>query len=779
MRKVLLGSAALSSMLLLSACGGGGGGGVSSTPPPPTSGTSPAPAPTPPPAPAPTPAPTPSPTPTSLNYDTTEYRNSNAAVVSGALAAYNRGATGRGVVAAVIDSGINPSLAEFAGTGKIHSSSQDVTSAGRALSDEDGHGTAVAGVLAANRNGSGMHGLAFDSTILALKADTAGSCGSTEGDGCSFNDASIARGVDVAVASGARVINISLGGSAPGSLLLNSISRAVSAGIVLVISAGNDGKDPEKGANANPFAATPASRFPGHVIIAGSIGTFDSATQTVVATDQISDFSNRAGASANNYLAALGSGVRTFDETGAGFRYKGTSFSAPTISGAVALLASAFPNLSGSQIVEILFRSADDLGSAGTDSIFGRGRLNIERAMQPIGTMSLAGSGTAVTGGSSDAPPAAGDATTSSAGKVGAIILDGYSRAFAVDLARTIRTAPQGQPLRRALEGSVKVGGANAGPVSIAMTVAERRSATGLLVDRTGIGPEDLRKARLIAGSAVARLDDRTAVALGFAEGAKAMERRLSGADAGAFLIARDVVGSPGFDARRGTALALRRNLGPAAVTISGENGEVHSELPTSATGSPYRWTAFALDRNFGRTWLSLGLGRLEERQTLLGGRMGAALGGGGAGTTFLDVEARRDLGAGWTASLSARRGWTGFAGGSFTSGAYGLDLSRSGLLKEGDRLGLRLSQPLRIDSGGFALQLPTSFDYGSMTPGYSLVRSRLVPKGRELDAELSYSTRMLGSGWLGGNLFVRREPGHVADARPDVGAAVRFSLAF
>jgi hypothetical protein len=311
------------------------------------------------------------------------------------------------------------------------------------------------------------------------------------------------------------------------------------------------------------------------------------------------------------------------------------------------------------------------------------------------------------------------------------------------------------------------------------MTVAERKNATGRLVDRTGIGPEDLRQARLIAGSAVARLDDRTAIALGFSEGAKAMERRLSGADAGAFLIARDVAGNPGFDARRGTSLALRRDLGPVGLTISGEDGEVHNDIRTSATGSPYRWTAFALDRNFGRTWVSLGLGRLEERQSLLGGRLGEVLGGGGAGTHFLDLEARRELGKGWSTSLTARRGWTEFAGGAFTSGAYGLDLVRSGWLSDGDRLGLRLSQPLRIDGGGFALNLPTSFDYDSMTPGYSLVRSSLVPKGRELDAELSYSTRMLGSGWLGGNLYVRRQPGHVADADADVGAAVRFSLGF
>ncbi len=785
MRKALLSSTACGLMLALSACGGGGGGGggVDSTPAP-VAPAPPAPAPTPPPPPPPAPPPPPPPSPiTPTNYDTAEYRSSNAAVVSGAIAAYDKGATGRGLKVAVIDSGINPSLADFAG--KIDPASRDVTGGGRALADEDGHGTAVAGVIAAARDDKWMHGVAFDSTIIALRADTPGSCATTgEDEGCKFGDSAIARGVDAAVAAGARVINMSLGGSPPGSGLMFAIGRAVSAGVVVVISAGNDGKEPE-GVNADPFAAVPAAQFSRNIIIAGSVGTLN-ADQSVTATDQLSAFSNRAGTSANNYLAALGAGVRTVgyeeDSSRPGFGkrvlYSGTSFAAPTISGAVALLASAFPNLSGADIVSILFRSADDLGAAGIDTIFGRGRLNITRAMQPIGSTSLAGSGVEVTGASSDAPIAAGDAADK--GPVGAIILDGYSRAFAVDLARTIRSAPRSEPLRRALDGSVKVGGAEAGRFSIAMTVAERRNATGRLVDRTDIGPEDLRKARLIAGSAVARIDNKTAIALGFAEGAKAMERRLSGADAGAFLIARDVAGNPGFDARRGGAIALRRNLGTVGLTLSGENGEVNSEIPTSATGSPYRWTAMSLDRDFGRTWVSLGLGRLEEKQTLLGGRMGAALGGGGAaGTNFVDLEARHELGAGWTAGASARRGWTRFAGGAFTSGAYGVDLARTGLLREGDRLGFRLSQPLRIDGGGFALSLPTSFNYDSMTPGYSLVRSGLTPKGREIDAEVSYNTRLLGTGWLGGNLYVRRQPGHIAAAEADVGAAVRFSLGF
>jgi hypothetical protein len=705
-----------------------------------------------------------------VNYNTAEYQASQYSVVSNAIAAYNAGATGKGIKIGIVDSGVNPSLAEFAG--RIDPASGDVAGA-RGVSDEGGHGTAVTAVAAAARNGSNSMGVAFDATIVSQRADSPGSC--SQKDGCQFFDGAIGAGIDAARLAGAKVINLSLGGSAPGPTLLSAVQRAVNSGIVVVISAGNDGTDPVKGANADPFALIPAQNFPGSVIIAGSVGVDNGAGGTD--SSQISDFSNRAGNGAPYYLTALGFKDRAPDETGAQFLWSGTSFSAPAISGAVALMAQAFPNLTGKQIVSILFQSADDLGSTGVDSVYGHGRLNIQRAFQPSGTLSVAGSATPVA--TSDLPPAAGDAATGKA--LGAIVLDGYDRAYVLNLAATLRRADLDHPLSRALQGDVKVAGADAGPLSIAMTVRQRHDlAGGYAVERMGIGPEDLRASRLVAGSAVARLDDRTAIAFGFAEGAKAMERRLTGAQAGAFLIAGDIAGNPGFAAKRDSSMAVRHQFGRTGVTFSGETGKVWQDVTTSATGSPYRYASIAADRTIGRNWLSLGLSRLEEKQSLLGGRLAGLLGGGGATSMFLDAEARHDFGGGWSSSLTARRGWTDFAGGRFQTGGYGFNLAKLGILSAKDSLGLRIAQPLRVEKGGVAMMLPTSYDYATGTATDSLSRLSLTPSGREIDAELSYGSSLLGgNAWLGGNLFYRRQPGHIASGPNDVGAAIRFSLGF
>jgi hypothetical protein len=77
-------------------------------------------------------------------------------------------------------------------------------------------------------------------------------------------------------------------------------------------------------------------------------------------------------------------------------------------------------------------------------------------------------------------------------------------------------------------------------------------------------------------------------------------------------------------------------------------------------------------------------------------------------------------------------------------------------------------------------MMLPTSYDYSTQLATDSWTTYSLSPSGREIDTELSYGSSLWdGSGWLGGNLFMRRQPGHIASAGSDYGAAIRFTLGF
>jgi len=127
--------------------------------------------------------------------------------------------------------------------------------------------------------------------------------------------------------------------------------------VIVVIAAGNTG-----GAGPEGFALENAATTNSRLLII--VGGHD-------ANGQLSPGSSRAGTGAQWYLAAYGGA---------------TSFSAPVVSGAAALLTASFPGLSGHQIATILLETAIDAGAPGVDPVYGNGILNIgsayERARQ-------------------------------------------------------------------------------------------------------------------------------------------------------------------------------------------------------------------------------------------------------------------------------------------------------------------------------------------------------------------------------------------------------------
>ncbi|TGX52905.1 peptidase S8 [Sphingomonas gei] len=705
-----------------------------------------------------------------------------------ALTAYQHGGTGAAIRVGVIDSGIDLQSAEFGdcsggvGTGSCRISSASIAAGGNGtIDDEGGHGTAVAFTIAGRRNDAGTHGVAFDAQLIVARADTPGSCADTSADGgCSFGDNAIAAGLDAARTGGARVVNISLGGDPPNTRLLQAISNATAAGIVIVISAGNDGDKPE-GFNPDPFAggAAASAGARGLVIIAGSVGT----------SDQISSFSNRAGTGASTYLMAVGERVRAPDQDNSAMLWSGTSFSAPQIAGAVALLAQAFPNLSGAQIVQLLYATARDLGAEGVDSIYGRGALDLTRAFQPVGTTSLAGStGVVSTGINAALSGPMGDARQ---GPLGAVVLDSFDRAFATELARSI--VRQGPARRLPALMATRQRSFSTGVRDLRVAVSLVPSRDSIRIERLGIGGSDAGVARMLAATVSGRLGSKAQFAIGASETGNTLTARLAGRDEPAFLVARDPLHSAGFDVDVTGSVAVRQSLGRWGVSLAQEQGQVLSRRDTQfaalrwdAQHSGYWRTTLGLDRRFGDLRAGLSLTRLSERDTLLGARFSGGLGAARADSNFVDLGLRYAISDGWSLGGSMRQGWTSAklrsgvqGGGVIRTNAFAADIGKDAMFAAGDSFGFRIAQPLRVASGGIGIALPADWDYATMAvSAWDKGFINLAPVGREVDYELRYSWPLLG-GDVSSNLFLRRNPGNYASFPSDKGGAVRLTLGF
>ena len=309
--------------------------------------------------------------------------------------------TGTGATVAVVDSGVDLTHPDLAANLLTATDADFVEPDGNCTGpknqrvcvqdgpqDENGHGTHVAGIIAAvANNGTGVAGVAPGAKILPVRV--------LDETGTGTGDTALA--IRYAVDHGADVINMSLGypsgaGEAIGLLgdldsLYSALDYAWERGSIVVVAAGND---------TAPLCAEPAS---GHHVIC--VGSTDS-------RDLLSFFSNFDAAFLDNYLVAPGGdglggfSLGTNSPTGglcsgdvfstylrtatswcsseAGYEaIAGTSMAAPHVSGVAALLASK--GLTNQQIADCLFSTSDDLGAPGRDPIYGYGRVNALNAV--------------------------------------------------------------------------------------------------------------------------------------------------------------------------------------------------------------------------------------------------------------------------------------------------------------------------------------------------------------------------------------------------------------
>ncbi|MEM9567552.1 MAG: S8 family serine peptidase [Cyanobacteria bacterium P01_E01_bin.34] len=276
--------------------------------------------------------------------------NSNSLNAISVADVWKAGIAGEGQTIAVLDSGVDIKHRDLAaniwtnsdevagdgidndGNGYVDDvNGYDFTDADGDVSDDNGHGTHISGIVAGLKNSFGITGLAYKAKIMPVKI--------LDEDGLGYFD-DIAKGIRYAVDNGADVLNLSLAVDYSENSLRNAIQYAYNNGVVVVSAAGNYGGDRPL------FPARYADRY-------------GLAVGTVNSDNKYQSYSNKAGSSRLNYVVAPGQSIMSTAPGGGSATRSGTSQSTAQVAGVAALIRSANPTLSVKQVEDLIARTAN------------------------------------------------------------------------------------------------------------------------------------------------------------------------------------------------------------------------------------------------------------------------------------------------------------------------------------------------------------------------------------------------------------------------------------
>ncbi|WP_062266256.1 S8 family peptidase [Endozoicomonas arenosclerae] len=477
----LIGGGAAAGLAALAGGGGGGGGGGSSAAPadsnpptsPPDSGTS-------------------NLVPRSPDYyNTEEYqRRSDLDQINAKEAYSNISSTagakqaGEGITIAMLDSGVNTTHNDLNESIDLPNCGTQTCDVNYGEQDSGSHGTHVAGIAAADKDGTGIHGVAYNADVLSGCANIDGGCGVPGVTDAALLQWAASQGASVANMSYAYVhdsvnrglvasdiVGVAAGQpidysndalksylfSTAGSTRYQQAQNALKTGLVGVVAAGNHAYLNE---NTHPEVKQSSILTMAPSIYQGTSLQNDLTLQwisvvNVDSNNQLHSSSHGCGDSAAYCLAAPGTNIYSTVPGGHGYK-TGTSMAAPQVSGAYAVVAAAFPGLQlpGSNslsylcnssdaranskqchskaVVNRLFVSADDLGAPGVDAVYGQGMLNLQAATQLIGVAQLQaenGQLQNVSDSNLDPSSASGDQVGQQLSEVRFLAVDSYDKA--------------------------------------------------------------------------------------------------------------------------------------------------------------------------------------------------------------------------------------------------------------------------------------------------------------------------------------------------------------
>ncbi|MBT2513387.1 S8 family serine peptidase [Arthrobacter sp. ISL-30] len=262
--------------------------------------------------------------------------------------------TGSGIKVAVLDSGVasdNPDIASKV-VARANFSSSATKTGDPIAEDYYGHGTHVAGIVAATHNTTGVAGVCPGCTILAGKVLNDSGVSSTSG---------IANGINWAVSNGAKVINMSIGQRTSSRTLETAVKNAWNAGVVIVAAAGNGGNQSKiyPGAYANVIAVAATDNTDAKA----SFSTYG-ASWVDVAAPGVNVYSTFP-----NHTFVLG----TQNNRSQGYDVgNGTSMSSPIVAATAALAWSSQPGATNTSVRAKVESTADKISGTGTYWAYGR-----------------------------------------------------------------------------------------------------------------------------------------------------------------------------------------------------------------------------------------------------------------------------------------------------------------------------------------------------------------------------------------------------------------------
>lgn len=765
----------------IAAAAGGGGGSGDEAP----SGGTPAP---------PSPDENPPPPPPLPNPFEAEYNRQQGLGIVNASVAYGRGYTGSGVVVAVVDTGVDLDHVELdenivAGNGRNFFANGSEGGNG----DEEGppynpavgiegsywHGTHVAGIIAAEKNGVGIHGVAYDAEILPLNVYTIANEGTPNP---TFYDKDIAKGIDYSVAKGARVINISLGGDLPSPEIKTAIQNAVNVAgdnsIVVVAAAGNlyEGDSAFQAANT-VYPARYAADIAINPAVLDDLGS-DGVLLAVGAVNNsgnLASFSHKCGDAMNWCLVAPGVSISSAFPDDYLATASGTSMAAPHVSGAAAVLLDMDPHLTGREVAEILLLTATDKGAVGVDSDYGHGLLNLAKATQPVGITSIPlgnnvnSASVSLSSSSISTSAAFGDAFIGS--DLSFKMFDSYKRAYDVDIA----DLSNGESGGVSFENKFR---------DFGESIAQKREKIGenisfAAVNLTKTNPKDVEQEEFVRMSFSADSDNggfefNHNVPMNQAFRLSALDDVSASMDN---MDTNSVLGLVSMGASYNNSYVLDKNSSLSFGSFQGEQeyGDVTGVL------SQY-------SRNFKSLDLAFQLGMMNEENSFLGSNSDGAFAlDKQTPTWFYNFATAYNLSDNVKLFGSANYGISFPKAGTASlisqiskieTYSFSGGISKKAVFASRDKFDFILSQPLRVIGGSANVVLPLGRDIsGNITTGtYDL---SLSPSGRQIDIGAFYSFLVAKNSRLSAGGVYMIQPNHNKNAPDEMLFMAKYGLEF